>query len=1384
MMASSSLERKRSFKQKGKKSNDYFSVGAKDEYDLPTFFIYCVNHLEEHALDEEGILRIHGRTQDTNAINAFLSSGNANEKRTTTLGQVDPHAVATLLKSYLNRGPPLLPMDHYSTFVDIGSKKEVNGEVLLLFREVIGEIPISYQRVLHRVLIFIDNVQQHSAKNKMDTKALAIIFNPLLVRAPTEVSPAQILSQTQSCINCVLLLITNYQAIFEGMGLNYFESPASPSMSGRDGTLRDFSTASISKDKVKIRFLFYFTVKTGGGIQDTVSLFLKYAKQGVKQIRRETGQTRALVCTNPQEVVWEEVVPLEVTLVVNKRTKAFDPRNFIVTLKCVTQKTSKTLGAASINLAELAPPTLSTSPRDEVKTYEMLHKGGKSKSMVLIVKCFSEWRKVNNKLVVRQEESGNTLRRGAISLHSEDSSRYDDPQSRFAAMRGKAALMSMPNLNNLEIPPRSDKAEDERYPLSARDQVYKSESNLLTPTKAPESPFTSATSSPAASPTLSTIPISPPYAPTTPASLDGIPAPDFGSLVVAAAPTHITPPGEHDTAQNGIGPTPDLGPSPAPSQDSSTNTSPIITGPASDSIPTLGHYPSIELSPRLSPTLDPSPSPSLGPTPDPSPSHSLGTDATHQVQQENLPTSTASETKPTENENTPTPNDISHPGNNGASIVATTEAKSDDAPDQEEQHEDNTTQDNNTAPPTQEIVDSVQENDAHENEKNPLPDEIRDIYEGLSLRGSVALRVSAALRERTSAESDEGSKERRREERKRRDERSKSKERNERNKSEKRKSDEKNKNEERNRSKREERSKSAERSKDRTERNKSTPERNGTKRSERSKSEERNKSEERKKEEGRSAEEESKRERRNNRRERTHSHSKTLRRHERPEKTPEKRVESEESKSDTPAADATSSAHNHTEPNGAMSSIRHQIPTSPEIHTPVPVRREKRPTLSELNIPGIEPTTRPRVSPTLAVVDDTNESDLESDPDFDGVNSAYAQKMFELTEQIELLEQQRRQLELETFNLRKCLVHNEIYRPQTLDFSERGISSTAEQIIENLLKMNCFLEPHNFLPSFFDSIIISLQQESKNEVEAPKILYWLSTTLGLLYLLSMSIKSIPDPSVHGVVALTHPIQKSENGAHEESEKSNENLLHFARGIQRTALELYHRVLKLFEKQLDEDKLVLAFLGRPKEKEEKPNFVITAKPSGVKTPDPVLTPSAALKEVLREINENYQLLKDAKIFENFAWHLALHRLFYLDHLLVHELSVQKKLYSTDAQTIKQATSEIEKRIHEKFPEQSSPCPLKMTTQFVTLVTAEFSKLDSETYINNAFTLLKPSQILQILEVLRPDKDSRKPVPASVQKVLQAMAKSEGDRPRIVPMTWHLSDEIAKLTQAVH
>jgi hypothetical protein len=1383
-----SLERKKSFKRSSKKATDYFSVGIKDDSDLPTFFINCVNFLEEHALDEEGILRIHGRTQDTNAINAFLSSS-ANDKRSTSLGQVDPHAVATLLKSYLNQGPPLLPMEQYSTFVQIGSKKEANGEVLLYLREVIAGIPLTHQRVLHRVLIFIDNVQQHSGKNKMDAKALSIIFNPLLLRAASDVSPALILSQTQSCINFVHLLITNYQTIFEGIGLNFFDSPISPIVASRDGTLRDFSTASITKDKVKVRYLFYFTVKTGGCIQDTVSLFLKYSKQGVT---RETGQTKALVCTNPQEVVWEDVVPLEVTLVVNRRTKVFDPRNFIVTLKCDTPKGSKTLGAASINLAELSPPTLQTSPREEFKIYDMMQKGGKSKRLTLHVKSYSEWRKINNKLVVRQEDSGSITRR-------------DDPANRF--VRNRTALMSMPNLAQFDTR-RSESREDENY-AQYPPRNYKSEGSITitTPTSAPEDPFatTSAPASPStsttSSPTASAIPaLSFAARPTTPSSFESVarpttPAPESVSRPVSPLPLEIaTPaidtasaaatqstPGEHeDTLQPVSSSSPVVTPIfPAinghNTHDVPLNTPTIEAKPsntivAAESVAAIksdlaeNNEPSLTLKdstgvpkePTLAPVDSVSTHGDSAPTPRdsaPTPTDSVPTprdsaptprDSSH-APKDSIRTPRDSAPTPRESrlENIVSPRDATHTNSTTTPTDTAASNQKHDLPEHNHQH--NKVNEPTEVPKAQKTDDSTPPTDVHPHTPALAPREDKHRSEK---HVEINEKPATKTRPRSRSHSDDRHRESVRDKPADKDLSMRpqvdSKKRGE---SEK------------------DRHKSHEKTSNSDDKHGESAPENESHRS-REKSHSHSKSEKRRtearvKSPGRpllreDVEEENKKE--------TDDKKKEVNRREREERRKDKdatkKREKDGSLSDAAANQRPNSARLAHNPDSATS--------SPELVSKI--------TISELTIP-LEQTPA-RVSPTH-----DDESDLESD--FEGINSVYTQKLFEqLSEQIELLQQQRRQLELETFNLRKCLVHNEIYRPERLDFSERGISSTAEQIIENLHKMNCFLEPHNFLPSFFDSIIISLQQESKNEVEIPKILYWLSTTLGLLYLLAMSIKGIPDPAVLGVVALTHSIHiKSESDdSVPESERSNDNLLHFARGIQRTGLELYNKVLKIFEKQLDEEKLVLAFLGRPKEKEEKRNFVIKEKPyepGFTKTPEPVLTPAVALKEVLREINENYQLLKDAKIFENFAWHMALHRLFYLDHLLVHELAIQKKLYSTDAQTINKATAEIEQRMREKFPSYTMPCPLKMTTQFVALVTAEFSKLDSETYVSNSFTLLKPSQILQILEVLQPNKDSRKPVPASVQKVLQAMAKCEAEKPRVVPMTWHLSDELVKL-----
>jgi hypothetical protein len=51
------------------------------------------------------------------------------------------------------------------------------------------------------------------------------------------------------------------------------------------------------------------------------------------------------VCTiNPQAVEWDDTVPLELALVLNKKTKVFEPRHIVVTLKSATSKRTKSPG--------------------------------------------------------------------------------------------------------------------------------------------------------------------------------------------------------------------------------------------------------------------------------------------------------------------------------------------------------------------------------------------------------------------------------------------------------------------------------------------------------------------------------------------------------------------------------------------------------------------------------------------------------------------------------------------------------------------------------------------------------------------------------------------------------------------------------------------------------------------------------------------------------------------------------------------------------------------------------------------------------------------------------------------------------------------------------
>lgn len=57
-----------------------------------------------------------------------------------------------------------------------------NPENITLLRELIANMPLGNQRVLHRLMIFVHRVLDHTAKNKMTVHGISIILGPILLR--------------------------------------------------------------------------------------------------------------------------------------------------------------------------------------------------------------------------------------------------------------------------------------------------------------------------------------------------------------------------------------------------------------------------------------------------------------------------------------------------------------------------------------------------------------------------------------------------------------------------------------------------------------------------------------------------------------------------------------------------------------------------------------------------------------------------------------------------------------------------------------------------------------------------------------------------------------------------------------------------------------------------------------------------------------------------------------------------------------------------------------------------------------------------------------------------------------------------------------------------
>jgi RalA-binding protein 1 len=106
-----------------------------DQLELPTVFRQCIDFLEEHGVNHQGVYRLPGVKSKVEELKSHFDKGEVVD-----LSEQDPNTVASLLKLYLRELPePLIPHSSLSGRIDniFDLSEEEQSEIL---REVVDTL--------------------------------------------------------------------------------------------------------------------------------------------------------------------------------------------------------------------------------------------------------------------------------------------------------------------------------------------------------------------------------------------------------------------------------------------------------------------------------------------------------------------------------------------------------------------------------------------------------------------------------------------------------------------------------------------------------------------------------------------------------------------------------------------------------------------------------------------------------------------------------------------------------------------------------------------------------------------------------------------------------------------------------------------------------------------------------------------------------------------------------------------------------------------------------------------------------------------------------------------------------------------------------------------
>ncbi|SGY18971.1 BQ5605_C014g07523 [Microbotryum silenes-dioicae] len=179
---------------------------------LPAVAYRCLQYLEEWGKKEEGIYRIPGRSNMINQLRALFDAGMDKDLREIHPGDLDPHAVASLLKLWLRELPESLISSQLEAAVDMLTQEAIGYSAsssnflyqqqappttgglidgrapkpyLEKLRELFGNgMPAEHFYLLRGLSYHLARLSSYSSTNKMTLSNLRLILSPTFRLSP------------------------------------------------------------------------------------------------------------------------------------------------------------------------------------------------------------------------------------------------------------------------------------------------------------------------------------------------------------------------------------------------------------------------------------------------------------------------------------------------------------------------------------------------------------------------------------------------------------------------------------------------------------------------------------------------------------------------------------------------------------------------------------------------------------------------------------------------------------------------------------------------------------------------------------------------------------------------------------------------------------------------------------------------------------------------------------------------------------------------------------------------------------------------------------------------------------------------------------------------